>query len=67
MSAITAEDLPGSTAPILGASMLTRVRKLNRDYLDLLIAEHVSRCDHGQLQHFPLKLHATLPTLSSTP
>jgi len=53
------EELPGATAPVLSAAVLARIHELNLDYLELLAAEH-----NGQLQHLPVKLHATIASLA---
>lgn len=52
-------------APVLKPMLLARIHELNRDYLDLLAAEHEYGIHEGQLQHLPPRLHAELAALSS--
>jgi hypothetical protein len=64
------DEMPGASAPVLGAAVLARIHELNLDYLHLLAAEHdlpevgLKPDPHGQLQHLPSKLHAAIAELS---
>lgn len=58
------EELPGASAPVLSAAVLAQIHELNLDYLELLAAEHNVPDPHGQLQHLPCKLHATIASLA---
>lgn len=63
MSSTTQEDLPGATAPVLSATLLSRVHELNLDYLELLIAEHALAACADQLQHLPARLRTSIVAL----
>jgi len=51
-------------APVLNPTLLARIRQLNLDYLELLVAERGSAEGSTQLQHLPPRCHAALGALS---
>ncbi|GFE78124.1 hypothetical protein GCM10011487_01240 [Steroidobacter agaridevorans] len=51
-------------APVLNAALLARIRHLNLDYLELLVAERDSTDSSTQLQHLPPRQRAALCALS---
>lgn len=51
-------------APVLNPALLARIRQLNLDYLELLVAERNSTDSSTQLQHLPPRYHAPLAALS---
>jgi hypothetical protein len=61
---VLADELPGFTAPVLSAPLLSHVHQLNLDYVELLIAQRGAPHVGTQLQHLPVKLHALLAVLS---
>lgn len=51
-------------SPVLNPALLARIRQLNLDYLELLVAERNSTNGSTQLQHLPPRYHAALGALS---
>ncbi|HWK75087.1 MAG TPA: hypothetical protein VNQ81_12490 [Povalibacter sp.] len=56
--------LPGARAPVLNSALLTRVHALNRDYVDLLLAEHRAAATSSVIETLPVKVLAALEGLS---
>ena len=54
-----------AAAPVLTAPLLASIHELNRDYVDLLAAEHVSPAAASQLQHLPARLVQEIAALTS--
>lgn len=59
-------DMSGASTPVLNEALLARIHELNRDYLELLIAEHAAAECGSQLQHLPVRVRATISSLSHT-
>jgi hypothetical protein len=53
-----------ASAPVLSASLLASIHELNRDYVDLLVAERNSPAAVSQLQHLPARLAPELAALT---
>jgi hypothetical protein len=59
-----AGDMSGASAPVLNQPLLARIHQLNRDYLELLVAEHAAADCATQLQHLPVRARAAIASLS---
>ena len=55
-----------AVAPVLDAALLARIQQLNLDYLELLVAEHVTGGCSAQLQYLPPTQRAALAALPSS-
>lgn len=55
-----------TAAPVLDAALLGRIKQLNLDYLELLVAEHAGGECAAQLQHLPPAQRAALAALSAS-
>jgi hypothetical protein len=53
-------------APVLEPALLARIQQLNRDYLELLVAEKDSLQPGAQLQHLPPRQRTALRALSTS-
>lgn len=53
----------GTATPVLEPAMLARIRELNLDYLELLVAEHVAADCAAQLRHLPPRQRSELAAL----
>lgn len=63
MSRIDLDELPGATTPVLTQELLARIRELNLDYLELMLAEQATADEGGQLQHLPARVREALAML----
>jgi hypothetical protein len=66
MSHAYTDDVPGSIAPVLSATLLTRTQQLNLDYLDLLTSQRPVPLDAVPLQCLPAELTQAIAALSHT-
>lgn len=63
------EVAPGACAPVLSAALLARIHELNRDYVELLLAQHLApacgRCEAGSCaESLPVKVLDALGQMS---
>lgn len=61
MSSMEMEDPSGGRSPVLSAALLGRIRDLNLDYLELLIAESAGA--QAQMRHLPVRIAAAMLAL----